>query len=60
MHEEIIFHQKVPDMASKKTLGKQKIIVITGASSGIGQGLARLFSQNNFKVVLIARNLEAM
>ena len=60
MNEEIIFHQKIPYVMSKKTREKQKIIVITGASSGIGQGLARLFSQNNFKVILIARNLEAM
>jgi NADP-dependent 3-hydroxy acid dehydrogenase YdfG len=37
-----------------------QIIAITGASSGIGEGLARIFSQNNFIVILMSRNLQAM
>jgi short-subunit dehydrogenase len=31
-------------------------VLITGASSGIGLAFARLFAQNNFNVVLLARN----
>ncbi len=35
---------------------KDKVIVITGASSGIGEAMARLYSQMGAKVVLGARN----
>lgn len=33
----------------------QKVIIITGASSGIGQALAKEYANSNFKVVLVAR-----
>jgi short-subunit dehydrogenase len=36
----------------------QKTVVITGASSGIGEALAYQFLKNNFNVVLAARNIE--
>ena len=39
---------------------KGKIIVITGASSGIGEAMARLYSQMGAKVVLGARNEEKL
>jgi len=39
---------------------KSKIVVITGASSGIGKGLASFFSKQDFIVILLARNIEAM
>lgn len=41
-------------------MNKQKIIVITGASSGIGKSLSCFFSKQNFTVILLARNIEAM
>ena len=34
---------------------KNKVIIITGASSGIGEETARVFSANGAKVVLCAR-----
>lgn len=36
------------------------VIMITGASSGIGAGLAKLFSRNGYQLALCSRNTEAM
>lgn len=36
------------------------LIVITGASSGIGVALAQVFSQSGYPLALLSRNLEAM
>ncbi|MBC7425164.1 MAG: SDR family oxidoreductase [Bacteroidia bacterium] len=38
----------------------EKIIFITGASSGIGEACARLFAKNNYKLILNARRLERL
>jgi short-subunit dehydrogenase len=39
---------------------KDKVVVITGASSGIGEALARNFARQKSNVVLAARNLEKL
>lgn len=39
---------------------KEKIIVITGASRGIGRGLATYFAEQGAHVVALARNLEQL
>lgn len=42
-------------------MGKVKpLIIITGASSGIGVGIAKQFSEAGFSLGLLARNLKAM
>lgn len=38
----------------------KKVIIITGASSGIGLACAREFSRRDYKVVLAARNIEKL
>jgi NADP-dependent 3-hydroxy acid dehydrogenase YdfG len=38
----------------------KSLVIITGASSGIGAAAAQIFSQAGYPVGLIARNLEAM
>lgn len=43
----------------KKSL-KEKVVVITGASSGIGEAMARLYSKMGAKVVLGARSEEKL
>lgn len=37
-----------------------KVVLITGASKGIGEALAYEYARNNFKVVLLSRNEEAI
>jgi NADP-dependent 3-hydroxy acid dehydrogenase YdfG len=39
---------------------KKSLVIITGASSGIGAAMAKIFSEAGYPVGLIARNLEAM
>lgn len=34
----------------------QKIVLITGASSGVGAAASRLFAKNGYRVILVARN----
>lgn len=43
-----------------KTLFKDKVVIITGASSGIGEAIAREFACNGSKVVLAARSEEKL
>lgn len=38
----------------------KKVAVITGASGGIGNGVAHYFLQKNYKVILIARNINRL
>ena len=38
----------------------KKIVLITGATSGIGQACARKFAENGDKLILTGRNLEAL
>ena len=35
---------------------KNKVVIITGASSGIGKATSQLLSENGAKIVLAARN----
>jgi len=39
---------------------KDKVVVITGASSGIGEASAIKFAKKNAKVVLVARRKEKL
>ena len=39
---------------------KNKVIVITGASSGIGEATAIKFAKKNAKIVLVARRKEKL
>ena len=39
---------------------KDKIAIVTGASSDIGKGVAKRFAEEGAKVILIARNLEGL
>lgn len=43
-----------------KNLFKDKVVIVTGASSGIGKAIARQFSASGSKVVLAARNEEKL
>lgn len=38
----------------------KKIVFITGASSGIGEGCARKFADNGYKVIINGRNIEKL
>ncbi|WP_291736894.1 SDR family NAD(P)-dependent oxidoreductase [Clostridium sp.] len=41
-------------------MGKHKYTLITGASSGIGYELARLFAKDKHNLILIARNIDKL
>lgn len=41
-------------------MNQQKVIVVTGASSGIGEATVRLFAQRGWRVVLAARSTETI
>ena len=43
-----------------KNLFKDKVVIVTGASSGIGEAVAREFARNGSKVVLAARRVEKL
>jgi NADP-dependent 3-hydroxy acid dehydrogenase YdfG len=44
---------------NKSTTGK-KVVVITGASAGLGRAIAHAFAERGAKVALLARNPEAL
>ncbi|MEX1248552.1 MAG: SDR family oxidoreductase [Anaerolineales bacterium] len=41
-------------------MAAQPVIIVTGASSGIGEATARLFAANGYRVVLAARRLDRL
>jgi NADP-dependent 3-hydroxy acid dehydrogenase YdfG len=43
-----------------KNIFKDKVVIVTGASSGIGEATAREFARNGSKVVLAARSEERL
>ena len=47
-------------MATKRTPLKEQVIVLTGATSGIGLATARLAAGHGARLVLAARDAEAL
>lgn len=43
-----------------RNIFKDKVVIVTGASSGIGEAIAREFARNESKVVLAARTVEKL
>lgn len=39
---------------------EKKTVLITGASSGIGEGCARKFAMNGYRLILNGRNVEKL
>ncbi len=51
---------EVNEENSAQASEKTKVVVITGASAGLGRAIARRFAQDGAKIGLIARNLEGL
>jgi len=47
-------------MTTNKYPFKEKVVIITGASSGIGEACALEFASKGAKIVLAARNIEKL
>lgn len=47
-------------IAGKNFYVKDKVVIVTGASSGIGEATARLFSKRGAKVALVSRSKEKL
>ena len=45
---------------NKKQVGRDKTVLITGASSGLGEGMARLFAQLGYNLAICARRTERL
>lgn len=54
---EICFYVKLQNkfFISSQTM-KEKVVIVTGASSGIGRATAKLFAKNKAKVIAVGRN----
>jgi NAD(P)-dependent dehydrogenase (short-subunit alcohol dehydrogenase family) len=50
----------IKKLFNKTNLIMNKVVIVTGASSGIGKQTARLFSQNGYEVFATARSVERM
>src|SRR5215813_2912337 len=47
----------IPDFETRRfSMSNQKVVLITGASSGVGQATARLLSENGYRVFGTSRN----
>ena len=41
-------------------MSKKKIVLVTGATSGIGEGCAKRFAQGGYRVIITGRNREKL
>lgn len=48
------------DKKENESMSKRKVILITGASSGLGAGMAREFAQKGYDLALCARRVERL
>src|SRR6185295_2210722 len=47
-------------LASQSVMRRARVVVVTGASAGVGRATARAFAQAGADVALLARNAEAL
>lgn len=41
-------------------MSKKRIVLVTGATSGIGEGCAKRFAQGGYRVIITGRNREKL
>lgn len=46
--------------AMEQKVGSQKTVLITGATSGIGQAAAQIFAQNGYRIIITGRRTERL
>jgi NADP-dependent 3-hydroxy acid dehydrogenase YdfG/Flp pilus assembly protein TadD len=59
-NDEMFKYEIISDSAAEQTSNADKVVLITGATSGIGKATAAVFAKNGFRLILTGRREERL